>query len=77
MSLAYLDSPIGIIEMIELDGKISSIQFVKEKDKEANLTELLKIVKTELQAYFNGELKDFNFPMLQNGTDFQQEVWKI
>ena len=76
MSLTYLDSPIGIIEMIELEGKISSIQFVKEKDKEANLTELLKIAKTELQAYFNGELKDFSFPMQQHGTDFQHEVWR-
>ena len=76
MYLAYLDSPIGIIEMIEFDGKISSIQFIKDKDKEASLTELLKFAKIELQAYFNGELKDFSFPMQQHGTDFQQEVWR-
>jgi methylated-DNA-[protein]-cysteine S-methyltransferase len=76
MYSAYLDSPIGIIEMIEFDGKISSIQFIKDKDKETSLTELLKIAKVELQAYFNGELKDFSFPMQQHGTDFQQEVWR-
>lgn len=75
MSLAYLDSPIGIIEIIETDEKISSIQFVHEK-KDEELSDVLILAKTELAAYFEGNLQDFTFTMLQNGTDFQQEVWE-
>lgn len=75
MRFAYLDSPIGMIEMIEVDGNVSSIQFVQDK-KEEELSDTLSLAKAELTAYFDGNLQEFTFPMLQNGTDFQQEVWE-
>jgi methylated-DNA-[protein]-cysteine S-methyltransferase len=30
----------------------------------------------QLQAYFRGELKDFNLPLALEGTPFQRGVWK-
>jgi AraC family transcriptional regulator of adaptative response/methylated-DNA-[protein]-cysteine methyltransferase len=30
----------------------------------------------QLEAYFKGELKDFDLPIAAPGTDFQKEVWK-
>jgi methylated-DNA-[protein]-cysteine S-methyltransferase len=35
-----------------------------------------KHVKTQLSAYFNHELKQFDFPLAPKGTVFQQAVWK-
>lgn len=29
----------------------------------------------QLIQYFNGQLRQFNLPLLQPGTSFQQEVW--
>lgn len=75
MRLSYLDSPIGIVEITEIDGNVSSIQFVLEK-KEEDLSNILILAKAELSAYFEGNLQEFTFPMLQNGTNFQQEVWE-
>lgn len=75
MRLAYLDSPIGMVEITEIDGNVSSIQFVNDK-KEEELSDALILAKTELAAYFEGNLKEFTFPMYQNGTDFQQDVWE-
>jgi methylated-DNA-[protein]-cysteine S-methyltransferase len=32
---------------------------------------------TQLKAYFEGELKEFNLPLLPDGTEFQQKVWQL
>lgn len=36
----------------------------------------LPYLKRQLEAYFSGNLRDFNIPMLAEGTDFQRRVWK-
>jgi len=36
----------------------------------------LPFLKRQLEAYFSGNLRDFNIPMKVEGTDFQQRVWK-
>jgi methylated-DNA-[protein]-cysteine S-methyltransferase len=33
-------------------------------------------VLRQLNAYFAGELRDFDIPLLFEGTDFQKKVWK-
>jgi len=36
----------------------------------------LPYLKRQLEAYFSGNLRDFNIPMTIIGTEFQQRVWK-
>jgi methylated-DNA-[protein]-cysteine S-methyltransferase len=36
----------------------------------------LPYLKRQLEAYFSGNLRDFNIPMVAEGTDFQRRVWK-
>jgi methylated-DNA-[protein]-cysteine S-methyltransferase len=36
----------------------------------------LPFLKRQLEAYFSGNLRDFNIPMHIEGTDFQRRVWK-
>jgi len=36
----------------------------------------LPYLKRQLEAYFSGNLRDFNIPMVAEGTEFQQRVWK-
>ncbi len=36
----------------------------------------LKKVRTQLSAYFAGELREFALPLAAQGTDFQQKVWR-
>ena len=38
--------------------------------------QLLKPVRAQLEAYFAGELQDFDLPLEGEGTAFQQKVWK-
>ena len=37
---------------------------------------LLKPVRAQLEAYFAGELQDFDFALQGEGTEFQKKVWK-
>lgn len=36
----------------------------------------LPYLKRQLEAYFSGNLRDFNIPMRAEGTEFQSRVWK-
>lgn len=36
-----------------------------------------KNAKSQLRAYFRGELKQFDLPLAPAGTAFQQSVWKV
>lgn len=37
---------------------------------------VLRLAKTQLQLYFNGQLTEFTVPFRMSGTDFQKKVWK-
>ena len=41
-----------------------------------NQNELIRVASSQLQEYFDGSRTQFDFPLRQNGTEFQQEVWK-
>jgi methylated-DNA-[protein]-cysteine S-methyltransferase len=38
---------------------------------------LLREPVRQLEAFFAGELRDFDFPLKPRGTEFQQRVWKL
>lgn len=39
-------------------------------------TPLIMLVRNQLDEYFNGERKEFYFPMHMKGTEFQVKVWE-
>lgn len=36
----------------------------------------LPYLKRQMESYFSGSLRDFNIPMVADGTEFQRRVWK-
>lgn len=74
MSIGYLESPLGFIVIKEENNAICSIDF-SDQPKENDNSNLLKLAKQQLTAYFEGNLKQFSFPIKQAGTEFQQNVW--
>lgn len=72
---ASLPTPIGTL-LIKSDGDaVNSISFGSEPEEEL-LCPLLAAAKQQFVEYFNGKRNDFDFPILQSGTEFQQTVWK-
>lgn len=75
-------SPIGSIKISAEENFITEIIFIEPTNhlnvSQDNLssTALIHQCIDELIEYFNGTRKQFTVPIHQNGTNFQQKVWK-
>jgi methylated-DNA-[protein]-cysteine S-methyltransferase len=76
---SYYESPAGILEILASQSAVHAINFLKpgEQPKSEVPGELTQECSRQLAAYFAGTLKEFTFPVQQEGTDFQQEVWNL
>lgn len=74
---AFLQSPVGLIEVIEDSGYISSVRVVDSSTyvEEKQLSEVLQRALTQLSEYFEGKRTKFDLPIHQEGTDFQEKAW--
>lgn len=73
---AFLQSPIGIIEIEEDNGYISAVQFVAETSEiENSSNKVLDEALLQLKEYFSGKRKSFDLPLKQSGTSFQEKAW--
>ncbi len=82
---SFYQSPIGILEIKSTDENIISVCFtntVKSGRPEIPLSEitnnnhwLIVACKNQLEAYFKGQRKEFELPLKQEGSLFQQQVW--
>src|ERR1700722_16769695 len=76
-----MDSPIGELTLTSDGEKLTGIQMheqrhLKKIPAEAQRDEVrLAPVVAQLNAYFAGELQDFDLPTTMHGTEFQRRVW--
>lgn len=69
-----LHSPVGDLSISEDNGVIVSLDWGWGRDQTP--TPLLKEAQRQLNAYFDGALKQFDLPLAPSGTPFQKAVWK-
>src|SRR5690606_12388859 len=84
LSVTYYTSPVGILDIKSSGEAIHAILFVnawkgpKLSDDEmtgnAN-SDMVKICTAQLDEYFEGKRREFDFPFGQDGTAFQQKIW--
>lgn len=72
----YMDSPVGLLEMGITNGHLFQLHFADAKRYEESTDLLFDETEKQLNAYFAGTLQQFDLPMAQEGTDFQQKVWQ-
>jgi methylated-DNA-[protein]-cysteine S-methyltransferase len=72
-----ISTPLGRLLAQETDGKLSRLDFTPEGAPELpyDHTPLLLALAGQLQAYFAGNLKHFDIPLLLSGTPFRRAVW--
>jgi len=68
-----ISSPVGNLVIAEQDGAITAIRWGDERA--SNGSPLLAEAARQLDAYFTGELENFDLPLRPAGTDFERRVW--
>jgi len=87
----YIDTPLGsmlaisdeealyLLEFADRRSLESQVDRLKTKTKAiitAGQSEPIKLIKSELQRYFDGSLKEFTTPLQLLGSTFQEIVWE-
>jgi methylated-DNA-[protein]-cysteine S-methyltransferase len=73
---SVIASPVGKITIFADAEFVHAVTFAEKDIAGLPENELTIKVANQLKDYFKGELKVFDFPMKQKGTEFQQEVWQ-
>jgi len=76
----YYHSPVGLIRISGNDQYITEIHFIDNIakppiDRKKQMPQMVIQCIEELIQYFHGQRKNFEIPINQGGTEFQQRVW--
>ncbi len=75
MNIASLHNTFGWFSLVEEKGQITQLLW---EDRNAGFrSDVLKEGLNQLDAYFAGKLTRFDLPLAPNGTDFQQQVYRV
>ncbi len=73
---AFINSPLGITKIVGDENGVSIISVLSEGELSTKIPNELQEAVSQLQEYFEGKRKDFDFKLNPKGTDFQQKVWQ-
>lgn len=77
-----IDSPYGPLTLVATDGLLSGLYMTEQRHRPPEETfgdrdaDPFAEATNQLEAYFEGELKEFDLPMRLDGTPFQRTVWQ-
>ena len=90
LKAAWLDTPLGpmiaianedalyLLEFVDRRGLEREVERLRSRTKSAivpGTTNPIQLIETELAAYFEGTLQQFETPLLLLGSPFQKQVW--
>ncbi|MFC3494802.1 methylated-DNA--[protein]-cysteine S-methyltransferase [Glycomyces rhizosphaerae] len=74
-----MESPLGLMAVSAVEEGLTYVHMGVEEMKDAwgpeAATPVLEAAVDQLEAYFAGDLKDFDLPLAAEGTEFQHRVW--
>ncbi|NYV77762.1 methylated-DNA--[protein]-cysteine S-methyltransferase [Streptomyces sp. UH6] len=80
-----VESPYGVLTLVADDGVLCGLYMTEQRHRPAEETfgtrvgadeEPFPAAVEQLEAYFAGELREFDLPLRMNGTAFQRSVWE-
>ncbi|MFD1016943.1 methylated-DNA--[protein]-cysteine S-methyltransferase [Winogradskyella rapida] len=78
MAFCYINSPLGITKIVGDSDGISEVRVLNSDVQTSAIIPLeLQDCVTQLEAYFNGERKEFQLKLNPKGTVFQKKVWAL
>jgi methylated-DNA-[protein]-cysteine S-methyltransferase len=76
MEYAYVQTPIGIAELVGDKNGLASITVLESKKPKGTIPTVLKDAVEQLKEYFEGNRTVFELQLNPSGTDFQKKVWE-
>lgn len=76
LETAYIQSPVGILEISGCTEGIRSILFINENIDTTEVPLCLQDCVNQLNEYFEGKRKVFDLKLDPRGTEFQLKVWE-
>jgi len=76
MSQLSMHTPVIDLTLTEVEGSIIAVDWGWSPFQEPEPSPLLKEAKRQLDAYFDGDLTDFDLPLNPMGTKHQEKVWQ-
>lgn len=73
--VSIYQSPVGPITIIADEQAVKKISFKEKPGLAIRPNKLTEETCRQLKAYFEGEIQQFELPIAQEGTTFQQDVW--
>jgi methylated-DNA-[protein]-cysteine S-methyltransferase len=70
-----VDTPIGTLGLVATEAGLSSVRWSSHGLGDDRSCAVLDDVAAQLEAYFAGELTEFDVPLDLNGTEFQRQCW--
>jgi methylated-DNA-[protein]-cysteine S-methyltransferase len=78
------DTPLGTMRAVARDGCLAALDFLAaevaakpaEPSPATGIAPLLRRVREQVLAYFDGRLRRFDLPLELQGTAFQRRVWE-
>lgn len=83
VSYPFIDvfkTPLGWLLVKATQSHIHEISFIEDDQRVSvvsNPSDLTKQLSQQLEEYFNGSRQEFDLPLMQEGTPFQQSVWQM
>ena len=92
VTITRITTPLGPMVAGATEEGICLLEFTDRRMLETQISRLKKYLKAtfvpgvhplfnslekQLKAYFNGELKKFDLPLVLPGSDFQKKVWEV
>lgn len=76
---AVLDSPLGPLTLVAAEDALAGLYLVDQRHRPViggpRDDTVLPELQEQLEAYWRRELKEFDVPVVVEGTPFQQAVW--
>lgn len=80
-SIAYLPSPVGVLQIVGTEQGITSVEFVEDDIQSVRratsdgLAAPVDDCIAQLGEYFAGDRREFSLQLDPRGTEFQRRVW--
>ncbi|MGH3356746.1 MAG: methylated-DNA--[protein]-cysteine S-methyltransferase [Nocardioidaceae bacterium] len=74
-----MESPIGTLCLVTDGRAVTGIRFDADGDPGGRRDDTHRVLvdaRTQLDAYFAGDLEEFDLPLSPSGTQFQRRVWQ-